>query len=447
MSPNGDKEMTMRMRRLLIPLFAFALVAAACGDDDDAGGDGGDGGDSRDTGRVVLMTAMEPEEVDAVQKVLDDLINSEVDYTAEVEAAGNFEEQLQIRAEGGTLDLAAVPQPGAVRQLAADGSIVALEDLGFDIDELEELFGEYFLSLGEYEGKHYGMPTNINLKSMVWYPKDDFDAAGYEVPETWDELIALSDQIVADGSSPWCVGFESEGATGWPATDWMEDLVLRTAGVEVYDQWVNHEIPFDDPAIKKAAEYFGEILFTDGYVLGGAAASADLAFGDAPGPMFQDPPGCWLHRQASFINAFFGNFAEGLEAGVDYDWFPLPPIDKDGTLFAGEFTVVGSDRPEVKDFLERFIDEAVQCAMGADEASSRISPNINVGPDCYANDILADASVVLTDALENDTGRFDASDMMPPEVNSQFWTGMIEYVRGGPSVLDKVLADIEAAWN
>ena len=437
----------MRMRRLLIPLFAFALVAAACGDDDDAGGDGGDGGGGEDSGRVVLLTAMEPEEVSAVQTIFDDMINADADYTAEVEAAGNFEEQLQIRAEGGTLDLAAVPQPGAVRQLAADGSIVALEDLGFDIAELEELFGEYFLSLGEYEGKHYGMPTNINLKSMVWYPKEEFDAAGYEVPETWDDMLALSDQIVADGSTPWCVGFESEGATGWPATDWMEDLVLRTAGVDVYDQWVNHEIPFDDPAIKEAAERFGEVLFTDGYVLGGAEATADLAFGEAPGPLFQDPPGCWLHRQASFINSFFGNFAEGLEAGVDYDWFPLPPIEQDGTLFAGEFTVVGSDRPEVRDFLEKFIAQDVQCEMGGVEASSRISPNIDVGPDCYANQILADASVVLTDALENDTGRFDASDMMPPEVGSgTFWTGMIDYVRGGPSVLDQVLADIEASW-
>lgn len=448
----------MRLRRLLIPLFAFALVAAACGDDDDAGGDGGDGGTTSedtggttgggsDTGQVVLLTAMEPEEVSAVQDIFDEMINADVDYSAEVEAAGNFEEQLQIRAEGGTLDLAAVPQPGAVQQLAADGSIVALEDLGFDMDELEELFGEYFLSLGEYEGKHYGMPTNINLKSMVWYPKAAFDEAGYTVPTTWDEMIELSDEIVADGSTPWCVGFESEGATGWPATDWMEDLVLRTAGVDIYDQWVSNEIPFDDPAIKTAAERFGEILFTDGYVLGGAAATADLAFGDAPGPMFQDPPGCWLHRQASFINSFFGNFADGLEAGVDYDWFPLPPIDQEGTLFAGEFTVVGSDRPEVRDFLEKFIDQEIQCAMGGTEASSRISPNIEVGPECYANDILADASVVLTDALENDTGRFDASDMMPPEVNSQFWTGMIEYVRGGPSVLDKVLADIQASWS
>jgi alpha-glucoside transport system substrate-binding protein len=440
----------MRLRRLLVPLFALALVAGACGDDDDDGGgdaspsgtEEGGGGGGEDTGQVVLLSAVEPEEAEGVQAIFDDLINADAEYTAEVESAGNFEEQLQIRAEGGTLDLAAVPQPGAVVDLAADGSIVALEDLGFDIEELNELFGESFVALGEYEGKHYGLPTNINLKSMVWYPKDDFDAAGYEVPETWDDLIALSDQIVEDGSTPWCVGFESEGATGWPATDWMEDIMLRTAGPETYDQWVAHEIPFDDPAVKAAAERFGEILFTDGYVLGGAAATADLAFGDAPGPMFEDPPGCWLHRQASFINSFF---PEEAEAGVDYDWFPLPPIDQEGTLFAGEFTVVGNNRPEVVDFLEKFMGQDVQCEMGGVVVSSRISPRVDVGPDCYANDILADASVVLTDALKEGTGRFDASDLMPTEVGAgTFWTGMIDYVRGGD--IDSILADIEASW-
>ena len=160
--------------------------------------------------------------------------------------------------------------------------------------------------------------------------------------------------------------------------------------------------------------------------------------------MFDDPPGCWLHRQASFINA---NFPEDSEAGVDYDWFQLPPIDQEGTLYAGELTVVGSNRPEVVDFLNRFIAENVQCEMGGVQASSRISPNVNVGPDCYANDILADASVILTDALASGTGRFDASDLMPAEVGSgSFWTGMIEYMRGGPGNVETVLDDIEASW-
>jgi alpha-glucoside transport system substrate-binding protein len=394
------------------------------------------------------MSAGEPEEVEAYQTIFDDLINSEADYTAEVESVGDFEEQFQIRAEGGTLDLAAAPQPGAIPGLVESGSLTSLEDLGMDVDALTDLVGESFMALGEVDGKHYGVPTNINLKSMVWYPKDDFDAAGYEVPETWDDMIALSDQIVADGGTPWCVGFESEGSTGWPATDWMEDIMLRTAGVDTYDQWVAHEIPFNDEAVVNAGERFGEIMFTDGYVLGGADQTPSIPFGDAPAPMFQDPPGCWLHRQASFITAQSG-FPPEAKAGVDYDWFPLPPIDQEGTLYAGELTVVGSNanRPEVADFLERFISEEVQCEMGGVQASSRISPNVNVGPDCYVNDILADASVVLTEALENDTGRFDASDLMPAEVGSgTFWTGMMDYVSNGPDSLQSVLDDIEASW-
>jgi alpha-glucoside transport system substrate-binding protein len=431
---------------------AGVFLLAACGDDDDESSGGSDStaeggeGAGENTGTVNLMSAGEPEEVAAYQAIFDELINSEVDYRVEIESVGSLEEQLQIRAEGGTLDVAAVPQPGAIPALVDAGSIVSLEDLGFDIDQLNDQLGESFVALGEYEGEHYGIPTNINLKSMVWYPKDDFDAAGYEVPTTFDELVALSDQMVADGNTPWCVGYESEGATGWPATDWMEDIMLRTAGPDVYDQWYTHEIPFNDPAVVNAGEVFGSIMFHDGYVLGGADQTPVIPFGDAPLPMFEDPPGCWLHRQASFINAFF---PEGTVAGTDYDWFPFPPIDQQGVLFAGEFAVVGTNgnRAETKNFLDQFMAEKIQCAIGGVTASSRISPNVNVGPDCYANSILADASVVLTEALSSGTGRFDASDMMPAAVGSgSFWTGMVRYMQDGPDSLQSVLDEIEASW-
>jgi alpha-glucoside transport system substrate-binding protein len=425
-------------------VFVLVLVAAACAADEE-GGDGGGADESANTGSVTVFNAMEPEEADALQGVIDDMINADADYTAELEASADFEEQAQIRIQGGNPnDIMMFPQPGTVKELAASGDAIALEDLGFDIAELEETFGEYFMSLGEFEGKHYGYPTNINLKSMIWYPKDDFDKAGYEVPTTFDELIALSDQIKADGGTPWCVGFESGSATGWPATDWMEDIMLRTAGPEVYDQWVTHEIPFNDPAVVEAGEIFGEVMFTEGYVLGGAEQTTSVAFGDAPAPMFDDPPKCWLHRQASFINAFF---PEGVEAGVDYDWFPFPPIDQEGTLFAGELSVVFRNAPEVREFLEAFGGEEVQCAQGGIQATSRISPNINVGPDCYANDLLAGASEVLTEALAAGTGRFDASDLMPAAVGSgSFWAGMVQYLQEGPDSLQTVLDDIEASW-
>jgi alpha-glucoside transport system substrate-binding protein len=332
-----------------------------------------------------------------------------------------------------------------VIQQARSGNAIALEDMGFDIAELESTFGEYFMSLGEFEGKHYGIPSNVNLKSMIWYPKDDFDAAGYEIPTTWDELMALTDQIKADGGTPWCVGYQSEGSTGWPATDWMEDIMLATAGQETYTQWINHEIPFTDPAVVNAGELFGDVMFGEGNVLGGAENTPSVAFGDAPLPMFDDPPGCWLHRQASFITAFFPKDAE---AGVDYDWFPFPSIDQQGTLFAGEMMVTFRDAPETRDFLTRFMGEEVQCAMGEEPGSSRISPNVNVESTCYPNPILAGASEVLSTALagEGEAG-FDASDQMPPEVGSgSFWTGMVQYMRDGPDSLPSVLDDIESSW-
>jgi alpha-glucoside transport system substrate-binding protein len=427
---------------MAVPAVAVLLLAA-CGDDDDDDG-AAEGAGGEDTGSVNVLAAVEPEEADVIQTVFDEQINADADYTAEMEASGNFEEEVEIRSEGGTLDVILLPQPGAVITHAQSGAAVSLEDMGFDIAELEDTFGEYFISLGEFEGEHYGLPTNINLKSMVWYPKDDFDAAGYEVPETFDDLIALSDQIVADGGTPWCVGYESEGSSGWPATDWMEDIMLRTAGTDVYDQWVSHDIPFNDPAVENAADVFGQVMFGEGYVLGGADQTPSINFGDAPGPMFQDPPGCFLHRQASFINAFF---PEEAEAGVDYDWFPFPPIDEEGTLFAGELAVAFRDAPEVRDFLEQFSGEDVQCAMGGETGSSRLSPNVNVGPDCYANEILADSSVVVTDALAGGTGRFDASDLMPTEVGAgSFWTGMLSYMQQGADAAPTVLEEIENSW-
>jgi alpha-glucoside transport system substrate-binding protein len=421
---------------------ALSVIAAACGDDDDDDGGAADGGGGEDTGSVNVLNAMEPEEADIVQGVVDETMG-DVDYSVEIEASADFEEQYQIRSEGGTLDVALLPQPGQVADSVEQGAI-SLEDLGFDIGALEDTFGEYLMSLVEVDGQHYGIPTNVNLKSMIWYPVDDFEDAGYEVPETWDDLLALSDQIVEDDGTPWCVGFESGGATGWPATDWMEDIMLRTAGVDVYDQWVTNEIPFDDPAVQNAGELLGEVMFTEGYVLGGADQTPSIAFGDAPGPMFQDPPGCWLHRQASFINAFF---PEDAEAGTDYDWFPFPPIDQEGTLIAGEFAVSFRDAPEIRDFLERFASEEVQCAMGGDPGSSRLSGNVDVGADCYANEILADSSEVVSTAIEEGTARFDASDLMPAQVGSgSFWTEMMAYMQGGPDALAPSLEAIQATW-
>jgi alpha-glucoside transport system substrate-binding protein len=434
------------MKARVIALLAVAgMIATACGGSSSGGKHQGAAKPNL-TGTIVMMSAGESNETDAYQTIFNDLINSKVGYKSQVESIPDFETQFQIRAKSGTLQVAAAPQPGALPKLADAGQIVSLEDLGFNIDTLNSLVGKSFMDLGLYKGKHWGLPTNINLKSMVWYPKKAFDAKGYKVPKTWDELMALSAQIKADGSAPWCAGFESGGASGWPATDWLEDIMLRTAGPATYDKWWKHEIPFNDPSVVKAAQLFGKVMFTPGWVLGGAAHSADLAFADSPKPMFDNPPKCWLHRQANFIAAQFPATAK---AGVDYDWFEFPPIDQQGVLYGGELTVVGknANKAVAKDFLTRFIAADVQCKMGGVPASSRISPNVNVAQSCYVNPILGQASTVLTGGLKDDTARFDASDLMPAAVGSGAeWTGMIKYLKQGPSSLNSVLADIQKAW-
>jgi alpha-glucoside transport system substrate-binding protein len=438
--------MNRRWMRLAVPIVVFLMIAAACSKKDDEGSAGASAGPTEEnTGNVNILAAVEPEEAEAIQQIADEQVNVNADYNAEFEASGNFEQDVQVRGQAGTLDLIMLPQVGTIPTLVTSAHAVSLEDMGFDIGELEDTFGKPFMDLGLVNGEHYAIPSNINLKSMIWYPKDDFDKAGYEVPETWDDLMALSDQIVADGGTPWCVGFQSEGSTGWPATDWMEDIMLRTAGPDTYDQWWKHEIPFNDASVEAAGKQFGDVMFHPNYVLGGAENTPGLAFGDAPLPMFDEPPGCWLHRQASFINAFFPKDAE---AGVDYDWFPFPSIDTEGgPLFGGEMMMAFRNAPEVKDFMEKFIATDFQCAMGGITAASRISPNVTVESTCYANDILADSAEVLKAGLKSGNARFDASDLMPPAVGSgSFWTGMVQYMKGGPDSLDGILQDIEDSW-
>ena len=165
----------------------------------------------------------------------------------------NYETVLGVRVAGGLApDVAQIAQPGTMRSYQGDGNLVALDDF-IDVDAVKADFNPSFVDLGTVDGKMYGLYYKQDLKSIVWYPVQAFADAGYTVPTTWDELVALSDKIVADGSNPWCTTIEHGDASGWVATDWLEDIVLRTAGAEVYDQWVNHEIPFNDPRILAAA--------------------------------------------------------------------------------------------------------------------------------------------------------------------------------------------------
>lgn len=345
---------------------------------------------------------------------------------------------LVTRVEAGNPpDLAILPQPGLLVDFAKRGALVPI-DTFIDMNQLKQDYAQSWIDLGSYEGKLYGIWFKGALKSLVWYSPKAFAAKGYEVPTTWDELIALSDKIVADGGTPWCTGLESGAASGWPGTDWIEDIMLRSAGPEVYDKWVNHEIPWTDPAIKRAWEYFGQIARNEKYVWGGTTGVMSTFFGDSPRPLFDDPPGCYMHRQASFITGFF---PEGVTE-ADYDVFAFPPIDPQwGTpaLGAGDVVVMFNDTPQARALMQ-YLATAEPHEIWAG-IGGFISPHRGVSPATYPDDITRKQAEVLAGA---EVFRFDGSDLMPAAVGAgTFWTGVMDYVGGAN--LDSVLATIEAS--
>jgi len=355
----------------------------------------------------------------------------------------NYETVLSARVDGGLApDIAQIAQAGTMRTYAEDGVLIDLATV-LDIDQVKEDYSQGFIDAGSFDGKIYGLFYKQDLKSIVWYPVEAFADAGYEVPTTWDELIALSDQIVADGSNPWCTTIEHGDASGWVATDWIEDVLLRTAPPETYDQWVSHEIPFNDPAVIAAAEMVGKIFFTEGYTYGGSTRINGTWVGDSQTPMFDAAgPKCWLHKQAAWIPDFW---PEGTEPGVDSKFFYFPPIDPmygNPVLGGSDQFMMFNDRPEVRALMQWFstVDSVTErVATGGFLAASNAVPL-----DLYTSYPMSGLAEIAQNAT---VSRADASDSMPKEVGAgTFWKGMVKWISQDGEGTQAIFDEIEASW-
>ena len=360
----------------------------------------------------------------------------------------NFEQQIVVDSEAGSApNIAAFPQPGLAADMAKRGFLTPLKSGTGDWIKSNYAAGQSWVDLGTYANKEgqdnlYGFFYKVDVKSLVWYSPENFEDAGYEVPNSMEELKALTDKIVADGGTPWCIGLGSGGATGWPATDWVEDMLLRTQSPDVYDQWVKNEIPFTDDRIIAAIDEFGAFARNDKYVAGGAGAVASTDFRDSPKGLFSSPPQCYMHRQASFIPAFF---PEGTKVGQDADFFYFPAYKEKslGTpvLGAGTLWAITNENQAAHDLIEYLQSpEAHEIWMGL---SGFLTPHKGVNPDKFADPTLRKMNEIL---LSSTTFRFDGSDLMPGGVGAgSFWTGMVDYA-GGKAAGD-VAAEIQKSWD
>ena len=432
----------MKKKSIFGLLLNLSMVAAACG------------GGSLEGEEVFITGALVGNDAAGFQENFDSF-TEETGIIVSFQGSDNFEQEVQIQMESGdTPDIALWPQPGAVVDAAQRGYLVSLEDLGVDMDEYRASFSSYIVGLGEVDGAHYGGAHAFNLKSIVWYQPAEFEARGYSIPSTWDEMIALADQIVADGMTPFCFGMYSNGASGWLATDWMEDIMLRTGeGTATYDKWVSHDIPFNDPVVKNAATFLSQIMHTEGYVVGGTDAIVSTYFGNAQDPMFEKDangnPGCFMHRQASFITSFWPEAAQA-GAGSETTVFPFPAMD-DGlpkaALGAGDMFGVFNDRDATIEVVNYMLSNDFFEAAAQRPDNSRIYGHVDFDTSLYSKDITRVLADTITGALAENAFRFDASDLMPPEVGAgSFWKEMMNLAVEGPGYIDTALNNIETSW-
>jgi alpha-glucoside transport system substrate-binding protein len=418
----------------------LALTTTGClSSSDDGGGGGAASGDAGD-GVVTILGAFggaEQEAFEASLAAFEEESGIDVEYTADTDFTTTV---VQRVGAGDAPDIGLFPQPGGLLDLSDD--ITPLDDV-LDLGALEETLIPGFLEAATQDGSVYGAPMRMAVKSIVWYPTS-FEEAGYNTePATFQELLELSEEIQADGTTPWCMGWESDQATGWVGTDWLEEMVLRVAGPEVYDQWVSHEIPFNDPQIAEALDEFAKIAKSD-LVLGGTRGVLNTNFADAMTPAFGDDPSCFLHRQGNFATGFYPDEVQSdLDGTVGTFYFPPIEGGYDGSPVLGGGDLAAAFNGEDED-TQAVMEFLTSDQFGAEwaQAGGWLSPHTTFDGSNYADDTTREIAQSAADA---DVFRFDASDLMPADVGSgSFWTEMVKW-ENGQSTQDTLDA-IEASW-
>ena len=441
---------------VLAPVLVAVLVLAACSNGSSKGGGGaaapltGDcakyqayAGHSGTT--VTMFASIISPESDSLERSWSEFSQC-TGIKISYEGSNDFESQLPVRVSGGNApDFAVIPQPGLLQQMVKTGKVA--KPPAQTVANQDKYWSPVWKAYGSVNGTFYAAPMSANMKSLVWYSPKAFKQAGYQVPTTWNDLMRLSDTIAKAGrGKPWCGGIGSGTATGWPATDWLEEVVLGRYGGEVYDRWVSHQVRFASPEIASAMATVAGWMQNPAWVNGGfgnVRSIATTTFQNAGQPILTGK--CWMLQQASFYEA---QWPPGTRVGVDGDVmaFYLPAQSSQvGTrvVGGGEFVTAFADRPEVA-AVQAYLSTPAWAASRIRVARGWVSANQGVDNSVYTDPIDQLSARYLTDP--NAVFRFDASDLMPAAVGSgQEWKSMTAWFAEGRPIA-QVARDIDAAW-
>ena len=388
---------------------------------------------------VTILTPFSAEQVRLFQTTFAGL-EANTGIRVIVESSLDFEQVALARSQAGDpYDLLVFSQPALMVEMGRTGYLTNIRRF-ITTSELRGAYSQTWIDSGMVDGQLFGIMHGAEPKSVVWYPRSEFEAAGYKVPETWDELIALSDRIVADGGVPWCISLLDDGPGGGPGTDWVEDIMLRTTTTDNYDAWTRGALKFDSPEVRNAFNMMQTIWFNSDYVLGGTKGILMSTFAVPSMPIFDDPPGCFLYHHPPAVAS---DLPEGVKMGTDIAYFYLPPIDKSygrPLLGTGTFVSLSRDTPVGRQVIKFMLTPAsVESEVKAGEV---ISPIDSVPVEWYPSEVHRGLAEILRTA---DTFRLDGSELMPDAVGIGSFPAALRDLLEGEE-LRVVLQAIDASW-
>lgn len=442
-----------RIRRLL-GVSALAVLLSACGGEAaEVAPDPRPESPTVPPGTTGPLTILHPYTGDAARAGFDAIIEAfntkHPGITVRAERATDLDELVRAGIDtGAPVDIVIHPQVELLAALIGEGHVRALDD-ALDVPRLEQDLVAGVLDDVRFDDRTFAIPLRLTIKSLVWYSPSTFEARGYSTPDTWSEMMTLSNRMIAEGLAPWCIGIESAGATGWVATDWVEDILLRALGVDAFDAWVRGDLPFASDEVKGALEAFLVPIWTDDdAVAGGRARIATESFGASAAGILGPDPECGMHRQSHLIEDFLVAVEPDARFGVDYDFFALPPIvpGQRPVLGGGEFAATLTGSPAAMLFMQ-FLALPESGGPWAERGGSLSPFAPALAATTSTDDSSRRASEILAQAT---TFRVDGSERMPRAVGSapgpgSFWTEMTAWISGEQS-LDEALIAIDALY-
>jgi alpha-glucoside transport system substrate-binding protein len=304
---------------------------------------------------------------------------------------------------------------------------------------MKQSYGTDLLNTFTVNGKLYGFFETASLEGLIWFNAKQY--TGPKLPKDWAELEAWADKTASSGTTPWCIGIESGATSGWPATNWITEILLRQAGPEKYDQWWQGKLAWSSPEVKAAFQTYGKIATNPKLVYGGPIAVLATSFANGGDGMFSNPPSCYLHHQASFYGSIVGGNFPKLKAIDDVDFFPAPDFS---TQYPGLFQISGdamvmfNDTPQVRALVTYAASVEAQTLLAA--TGGWLSPNRQLSASVYPDPYNRKAGGVIQNAK---SVRIDGSLLLPGPMISAYLKAATRYVQN-PDQLDAILNDLDA---